>query len=127
MANYFNLEEFECKCKDKHCAGKLPQLQMRPQLVQALNRIREEFKEPITVTSGFRCDAHNEAVGGTKASQHRTGSAADIRPSKNDPGDLDRLYKLCEDEAGIVGLGDGRARGFIHIDVRPGKRKKFNY
>jgi len=121
------LEEFECKCKNKHCSGKIPQLQMKPQLIQALNRIREEFKEPITVTSGFRCQDHNEAIGGAKASQHLLGAAADIRPAKADPGDLDRLYKLCEAEPEIIGLGDGRKRGFIHVDVRPGKRKKFNY
>jgi uncharacterized protein YcbK (DUF882 family) len=124
---YFQIEEFACSCKDKNCAGKPGQLQMKPQLIQALNRIREEFKEGITVTSGFRCDAHNTAVGGAKGSQHRSGSAADIKPTKNDLGDLDRLYELCEEEAGIIGLGDGRKKGFIHVDVRPGKRKRFNY
>jgi len=125
--NYFSLDEFECRCKNKHCSGKQPQLVMKPQLIQALNRIREEFKEPITVTSGFRCQDHNTAIGGAKASQHLLGSAADIKPTNSDPGDLDRLYRLCEEEAEIIGLGDGRKRGFIHVDVRPGKRKKFSY
>lgn len=43
-----------------------------------LDKIREEYGNPITVNSGYRCDELNEAVGGVSNSQHRTGEAADI-------------------------------------------------
>lgn len=120
MTNYFDLSEFECKCKDKHCEGKLPQMRMNPTLIQALNRIREELGKPIRVNSGFRCTDHNNAVGGAPHSKHRTGLAADIVCS-----DMKKLEELVEAEKEIKGIGI--AKSFIHVDVRPGSRKRWTY
>ena len=53
-------------------------------LIYALDKIRERYGKPITVTSGYRCPALNKAVGGavnpdgTPKSQHCKGEAADI-------------------------------------------------
>ncbi len=33
----------------------------------------------MVITSGYRCEAHNEAVGGLKDSAHKKGLAADIK------------------------------------------------
>lgn len=43
-----------------------------------LDKIRERWGRPIRVNSGYRSDALNAAVGGSKTSQHRFGQAADI-------------------------------------------------
>ena len=43
-----------------------------------LDPLREEYGKPIEVNSGYRCDALNKAVGGSKTSYHRFGLAADI-------------------------------------------------
>ena len=43
-----------------------------------LDPLREEYGKPIKVNSGYRCDALNKAVGGSKTSQHTYGLAADI-------------------------------------------------
>ena len=40
--------------------------------------IREHFGCPIFVSSGYRSDALNEAIGGSKTSQHSKGEAIDI-------------------------------------------------
>ena len=40
--------------------------------------IREHFGVPIFVSSGYRSDALNEAIGGSKTSQHSKGEAIDI-------------------------------------------------
>ena len=40
--------------------------------------IREHFGTPIYVSSGFRSDALNEAIGGSKTSQHSKAEAMDI-------------------------------------------------
>ena len=49
-------------------------------LVQnVLDPVREKLGRSIVVNSGFRCPVHNRAVGGTAASQHVKGEAADIR------------------------------------------------
>lgn len=47
--------------------------------MEYLNKVREEFGEPIYVNSGYRCKALNDAVGGSKNSYHMTGLAVDIR------------------------------------------------
>lgn len=43
-----------------------------------LDPLREEYGKPIKVNSGYRCDALNKAIGGSKTSYHRFGLAADI-------------------------------------------------
>lgn len=40
--------------------------------------LRDHFDTPIAVTSGFRSKALNEAVGGSKYSQHIVGEALDL-------------------------------------------------
>ena len=54
-------------------------------LISALDKIREQYGKPITVTSGYRCPELNRAVGGavnpdgTPKSQHTKGQAADLK------------------------------------------------
>ena len=43
-----------------------------------LDPLREIYGKPIKVNSGYRCEALNTAVGGSKTSDHRFGLAADI-------------------------------------------------
>lgn len=40
--------------------------------------IREHFGKPLGITSFYRCDALNKAIGGSKTSLHRIGEAMDI-------------------------------------------------
>ena len=44
-----------------------------------LQPLRNEIDKPIIISSGYRCDALNEVVGGSKTSQHRLGLACDIK------------------------------------------------
>lgn len=46
-----------------------------------LQPFREYYRKPIKVSSGFRSDALNEALGGSKTSAHPVGYAADIQPA----------------------------------------------
>jgi len=43
-----------------------------------LEPLRAHFGKPVTINSGFRSIALNEAVGGSATSQHLSGEAADI-------------------------------------------------
>lgn len=45
-----------------------------------LDPIREAWGEPLIITSGYRSDALNKAVGGSKTSAHRFGLAVDVVP-----------------------------------------------
>lgn|SRR5574344_320874 len=48
------------------------------ELAELLQKIRDKYGFPIHVNSGYRCLALNNAVGGSKTSQHVVGQAADI-------------------------------------------------
>lgn len=48
-------------------------------LCDMLNTIRLDYGEAVVVSSGYRCPAVNEAVGGVPNSNHLYGRAADIR------------------------------------------------
>ena len=48
-------------------------------VTEILQPIRDKWGSPIVVTSGYRSEVVNKAVGGVKNSQHRLGQAADIK------------------------------------------------
>lgn len=73
---HFTREEFRCKCGGKYCDG-FP-AEPREKLIRAADRVRDHFGNPATVSSGVRCQAHNEAVGGVKNSRHLSGKAMDF-------------------------------------------------
>ena len=47
-----------------------------------LNEIRESYGKPIIISSGYRCKALNELVGGVKDSKHQEGLAVDLKWDK---------------------------------------------
>ena len=59
-----------------------------------LDPLREAWGAPIIVTSGYRCERLNKAVGGATNSQHRKGEAADIRTLSDSRADNMRLLRL---------------------------------
>ena len=76
---YFTLEEL---CATKTGITNIPNWQAVENLKALVNNVldpvRESWGKPIIVTSGFRCKAVNEKVGGSKNSQHTFGYAVDI-------------------------------------------------
>lgn len=117
MSGYFQLKEFECKCKK--CKGDInvgPGISTR--LIEVLNAIRSEVGVSVVINSGYRCPEHNAAVGGSPRSQHVEGTAADIRWKGMDMEDAAILAEQC----GADGIGIYET--FIHVDVR-GKRARW--
>lgn len=79
-----------------------------------LQQIRDHFKVPVTINSGYRSPAHNAAVGGVKNSQHTLGTAADIVVRGVSPLEVAQYAEhLMPDRGGI-----GVYLGFTHVDVR---------
>lgn len=68
------------------------------ELSELLEKIRTNYGKPIIVTSGYRCEKLNKAVGGAKGSQHRLGQAADIRSVSDSVEDNKELFNV------IVGM-----------------------
>jgi uncharacterized protein YcbK (DUF882 family) len=114
---YFKQAELACKCG---CG-----MGVSDALITRLDDLRAAFGKPITVTSGARCLAHNTKVGGHPNSSHTRGEAADIRPSAHSETELNRLYSLCDQM--FQAVGDGRPRGFIHVDLRADKKRRWMY
>lgn len=112
MWKHFKYDEFDCK----HCGKNWTDIG----LIDKLDKIREEYEKPITVTCGYRCPGHNMAVGGVRKSQHVQGKAADITGP-----DLDELYVLCLKH--FKAVGDGRPKGFIHVDLRADRDYRWTY
>lgn len=61
---------------------------LRQLCTQVLERVRDHFKQPVTVSSGYRGAAVNAAVGGAADSQHGRGEAADILLTGYSPTEL---------------------------------------
>lgn len=47
-------------------------------VAEQLQLIRNTYKQPINISSGYRCEELNTAVNGSKSSQHMQGLAVDI-------------------------------------------------
>ena len=122
-SKWFKDAELECKCGERkgfHCQTP----EFSGAFLSILDRIREDdaWSKPLIVTSALRCESHNYRVGGSKNSYHLQGLAIDlkIKPLEVLPFlDIARRYRL------ITGIGIGK--GFVHLDIAPGKRRFWTY
>lgn len=73
---FFNREEFRCKCGGKYCNGYPAEPDER--MVRIADQLRKNLGVPITIVSGLRCKTWNAIQGGVTNSQHMYGEAADI-------------------------------------------------
>lgn len=72
---HFRRSEFACKC-GRYCNG-YP-TEMKKGVLAVIDRTREHFDSPATVSSGLRCKQHNANVGGVSNSRHLSGKAVDF-------------------------------------------------
>ena len=83
LTKHFTLEEL-CASSTAKARGiqNKPQVQQIVALVYltvyVLEPLREAMNEPIPISSGFRSEQLNRAVGGVSNSQHTKGQAADL-------------------------------------------------
>lgn len=110
LSTNFNSNEFDCKC-GKYCK----ETQIDEKLVDYLQKIREHFGKPITITSGYRCSTHNKNVGGASTSYHTRGQACDIVVKDTAPKEVAKYAESI----GILGIG--LYDDFTHIDTRTAK------
>lgn len=73
---FFDPEEFKCKCGGRYCNGYPHEIQ--PLLIQICDRARRWSNNPIEVISGLRCETHNRNEKGVWNSQHMFGEAVDL-------------------------------------------------
>lgn len=111
LSEHFSKAELSCKCGCGVC-------DVKQDLIVGLEEIRRYIKQPIIVTSGYRCPGADKACGGSGSGPHTFGMAADIYCPGLPMAELYRAIETCQ--GGVFsGLGaypdDGV--GFIHVDV----------
>lgn len=99
FSNNFTYEELvnsptANRLKINNTPNKQQKESLRKLAVEILQVIRDEYGKPIIVTSAFRCDKLNKAVGGAKNSQHTKGEAADIRSVSDSIKDNKEIFDL---------------------------------
>lgn len=113
----FKISEFRCPCcKD---GDKV----IKPDLLEALQKLRDLFQKPMRISSGYRCPEHNKTVSGASCSAHLTGHAADIE-------DFERhLQHFCTPEilerCGLWAEGFEDTPVWVHLQVRPAAQRIF--
>ena len=104
-SKHFSKEELQCPCCYR--------CEMDPYFLDKLENLRWLVREPLVVTSGFRCRIHNKDIGGYPQSYHLTGQAVDI--AIVDSRHRRRLLELAF-EVGFGGIG--LQKTFMHLDNR---------
>lgn len=88
-----------------------------------LDPLREAYGKPINVSSGYRCQRLNKAVGGVRNSQHLTGHAADITAGNTTQNK--KLFRLIQ----TLGLPfdqliDERQYRWVHVSYDPTRSRR---
>lgn len=118
LSDNFNAKEFTCGCAGLRCNFTL----IHSMLVRPLQALRFRAERPLHITSGFRCQEHNEAEGGASNSYHVKGMAADFTCA-----DLEDVFAMITSDDYLrkrfKGVGYYRMKNFIHVDVREAKEQ----
>jgi len=101
---YFTKKELACK----HCS----ECEMDEEFMEYLVKAREISKVKYSISSGYRCNAHDKNVGGK--GNHTTGRAVDIT-FFNGENAFNILYGLIQ--AGFQRIGISFSGKFIHADM----------
>lgn len=87
-SRFFNLQEFlDSSVARQKGISNSPSWEIvrhLEELAAFLDGLRSAWGSGIKVTSGFRCEKLNKAVGGVSNSAHRFGDAADLQPVNGD-------------------------------------------
>jgi zinc D-Ala-D-Ala carboxypeptidase len=85
--------------------------------------VREHFKVPIAVTSGYRSPALNKAIGGAKRSEHMMGRALDLDADIYGGVTNKQIFEFVRDNLTFNQLiwefGDDDSPDWVHISYSP--------
>lgn len=92
-------------------------------ILYILDPLRERYGKPINVNSGYRCKKLNDAVKGSKTSQHIKGLAADITAGSKKENKI--LFDLIiEMDLPFDQVIDEKNFSWIHVSFSKNPRKQ---
>lgn len=90
--------------------------------------IRDHFKVPIGISSGYRSKKLNQIIGGSKTSEHMSGRAldidADIYGNITNRQIFDFIRKNLEFNQLVWEFGDDNNPDWVHVSFEKGNNKK---
>lgn len=107
LSEHFDRAEFACVCG---CGFDT----VDAELLEVLQDLRYISGSALHITSGCRCRAHNQAVGGAPGSLHLQGRAADIASTVLTPTEI--YYHFTQAYPDRFGVGCYPYH--VHIDTR---------
>ena len=78
------------------------------------------------MTNAYRCESHNQKVGGAVYSQHLLGKAADIQISGYKPREVFNIIESLIEQGDLLQGGLGLYNTFVHYDIR-GTKARWDY
>ena len=113
----FSVNEMACRCG---CGTS----EMDPEFMRMLQELRDQLQGPLRVSSGRRCDHHNERVSTAKNKKngvHTLGQASDILISGERAMLLfEKARQIGFSRIGLSQRGD-HVKRFVHLDTKPRK------
>lgn len=103
------------------------QAELRSLVARVLDPLRAALGRPVSITSGYRSVALNQAIGGAQESQHMVGQAADVKVAGVAAVDLAarvRQLRLPVDQAIWYDVARG---GQLHLSHRSDGRNRGEY
>ena len=92
--------------------------------------LRNHFGVPIAVSSGYRCKELNEAIGGSRTSQHMAGEAldldADVYGGITNYDIFKYIYTHLEYDQLIWEFGTDLEPAWVHVSYKRGKGENRN-
>jgi len=116
VTKHFSVEEFSCNDGTPY-----PEEWIAERLVplcKALELIRAIWGRPIKINSGYRTPTYNKKVGGSRASKHMDGIAADITMDGIYPTRVFEIMDRLMDVGAIPKGGLHAYNTFVHYDTR---------
>jgi len=116
LSEDFDAAEFACPC------GKCDKGIMSPIFMQKVQRFRTVYGKPLRPVrgGGFRCKAHNAAIGGADDSFHVLGRAVDFEVPHDSDAERYQMLRIAFSIFGGVGINNGS----IHVDDRDQARAR---
>ena len=108
---YFSEDELRCQGTG--------QINMNETFMERLIELREKLNKPMVISSGYRSEAHNIAIGGSKNSAHLKGCAVDVVCSGHLAYEIVKLAMELQFSGIGVKQNGVHAKRFIHIDTMP--------